>query len=319
MAPSPKLPYLPLYTQDFFQDSKVVQMRWAEQAIYLRMLIVSWENGPLPDSPVKIGRMIGGACAREDMPAGLDLHEAIKSVLEAAWTRSGASWISTRLEQERERALSLMGVRSAKAKKAAEDRWKGTPCMEQAPSNAPSMPDAMLQASQDIGSRIEDIGDRKKNLDPSDQGQAIAPARPAVLKKRKEPTGPLAEAIRAFEEVYVQARGFPFVFSQKHAVAIQRCLKAAGGDLGEVLRRARVLIETPPNDWYAQNATPAILFSHWNELATIVVADPTAKRKFINEARIQRLENLTHANGNRPALQAPPVRPPELGMDERAG
>ena len=41
------LAYLPLYVRDFWTDPKVLAMAWLEQAVYLRMLMLSWEAGPL--------------------------------------------------------------------------------------------------------------------------------------------------------------------------------------------------------------------------------------------------------------------------------
>jgi uncharacterized protein YdaU (DUF1376 family) len=105
--------YLPLYVRDFLTDPKVLAMAWLEQAIYLRMLMMSWEAGPLPGDPVTIERMIGlGADHRIDPSSA-----SIEAVLAACWQKTEEGWINPRLESERERWRRLDA--SNKARTAA--------------------------------------------------------------------------------------------------------------------------------------------------------------------------------------------------------
>jgi len=56
---APKLPYMPLYCNDFMYDPKVRVMSRVGRSIYVEMLCLEWLHGPLPDDVVTIARMLG--------------------------------------------------------------------------------------------------------------------------------------------------------------------------------------------------------------------------------------------------------------------
>ena len=152
------------------------------------------------------------------------------------------------------------------------------------------------------------------------EGRAVAIAPAVPRKARKEPAGPQAETIRLWERLYLESRGIVWVWNAKHAAHIATCRKHAAEDQGELERRMRMLLFEPPSDWYAQNATPAILASHWNELAQRVVVDRAEQKQADKIAKLERI-----AHGPKPlngierealaALCAPSDRAPGLGVD----
>lgn len=141
--------YLPLYVRDFLTDPDVLVMRWLDQALYLRMLMASWERGPLPEATNDIRRLVDG----DRLQAGLDafgdefdIADAIKGVLDTCWEHCpGIGWTNRRLEHERARWQAGSSARSERARGAANKRWAD------ARSNAQAMlgdanPQAQAQA-----------------------------------------------------------------------------------------------------------------------------------------------------------------------------
>ena len=124
--------YLPLYVRDFISDPKVLALAWLEQVIYLRMLMLSWELGPLPDDPASIERMIGLGADQRISPA----TDSIRSILSACWEQTEEGWVSLRLEFERTRWDEMRAGRTDKARLAANARWSRR--------DAPSIAQAML-------------------------------------------------------------------------------------------------------------------------------------------------------------------------------
>ncbi len=85
-------------------------------------------------------------------------------------------------------------------------------------------------------------------------------------RETKPRGGPAAEL---WNRRWLEHRGEPYSWTTSgtaDGVALARCLKAAGGDLGELDRRI-VRMLTSTDQWLAQNASPRILHSRWNQLA----------------------------------------------------
>lgn len=111
--------YLPLYVRDFWTDPNVLVMAWLEQAIYLRMLMLSWEAGALPDDLGSIEHMIGlGSDQRLSSMA-----DSIELVLETCWTHVESGWTNPRLEFERTRWHELHATHSRNGSKGNAVRW----------------------------------------------------------------------------------------------------------------------------------------------------------------------------------------------------
>jgi hypothetical protein len=52
---APKLPFMPFYGSDFYDDEKVRLMDLEDEAIYLRLLWMQWREGSLPANPTDLG------------------------------------------------------------------------------------------------------------------------------------------------------------------------------------------------------------------------------------------------------------------------
>lgn len=119
--------YFPLYVRDFLSDTKVLRLTWIEQGIHLRMLMVSWEGGALPDEPADVVRQIGLA---EGLGTGecsaVALEKAIQRVWGLCWVKTEHGWESPRLERERERVKALgMRWQSEGGRRRAESGIRG--------------------------------------------------------------------------------------------------------------------------------------------------------------------------------------------------
>lgn len=124
--------------------------------------------------------------------------------------------------------------------------------------------------------RGEKSRNQKPEPDPSGSGGAETGERkngkpPKADKPRKEASGPHHEAIRAWDELWLAVRGEGFSWTAKETNGVKSALASAKGDVEAFRARARRLLEDPPDPWYAQNASPTILASRWNQLAVRVV------------------------------------------------
>jgi hypothetical protein len=68
-------------------------------------------------------------------------------------------------------------------------------------------------------------------------------------------------------------------------------LKKAGGDVEEFGKRAARLINEPPDLFMAQNASPALLNSRWNELGVTIASVKNAAERH-HDAAMDWLETL---------------------------
>lgn len=99
-------PYFPFFPGDYLADT--MGLSCCEHGVYLLLLAVSWQRGPLPDDMDHLSRL-----------AANPPIQALRFVLETYWTRTEQGWLNERLERER-RAVS---VKSEKAKASALARW----------------------------------------------------------------------------------------------------------------------------------------------------------------------------------------------------
>lgn len=109
---------------------------------------------------------------------------------------------------------------------------------------------------------------------------AVAVVETKPKRERKPPTGPEADARRAWDADWLTARGAAFAWDAKHASAMAHVVKLAGGDLAEIQRRQRIML-AHPDAFQANNASPTWLRSRWNELAT----PPRVNRSQLNAAQ----------------------------------
>jgi hypothetical protein len=86
-------------------------------------------------------------------------------------------------------------------------------------------------------------------------------------KPRKHASGPHQEAVDGWTRLWQETRGIHWAWTQKELKFVKDGVKLAGSPQAW-LARARALLVDPPDAWHAQNASPSILLSRWNQLST---------------------------------------------------
>ncbi|MCH9730665.1 MAG: YdaU family protein [Actinomycetia bacterium] len=105
-----KAPYFPFYPGDYLADT--MGLSCCEHGVYLLLLAVSWQRGPLPDDMDHLARLAANPPV-----------EALRYVLQNFWTRSEQGWINSRLEAERQKLIEFKERQSEAGKKANAARW----------------------------------------------------------------------------------------------------------------------------------------------------------------------------------------------------
>lgn len=300
-------PYLALHVLDFLTDPKVMAMPCLEQLLYARMLMASWISGPFPDSEKVILRLMGAQGLQGEMDdiakGGYDVSAAIRRVLEAVWTLQDGVWSNPRLEREREKSAQILAGRSQSAQRANQARWRSSVTDPSRirhgsvadPSRIPlevEEEDKSTKGTPHLLHTVEVTGTPEVLSKPVDALRAPTPGEepdgtPRSKKTRKPASGPLAEAIRGFDELAERFLGEKWAWTGRDARALASALKKAGGDVSRVLERAGRMFADPPDEWVAQNASPWLLDSRWTNLAARAHVDPMQRRR---ERRAQELE-----------------------------
>lgn len=90
---------------------------------------------------------------------------------------------------------------------------------------------------------------------------------------------PHQQAVDGWTRLWRETRGEDWAWSPIDLRRVRDCLKfRANGDPAVFLDRARRLLMDAPTVWLAQNASPAVLYSHWNSL-TVTVKPMTRDQK----------------------------------------
>lgn len=81
-------------------------------------------------------------------------------------------------------------------------------------------------------------------------------------------TTPHQLIVDTWDRLWRESRGVKWAWCAKDTAFVKRTLRErASGDAALVIARMKKLLLDPPRAWYATEASPAILFSHWNALA----------------------------------------------------
>lgn len=129
MATKKRLPYFKFFPADFLGG--VTWLTNEQVGVYIQLLCVEWEGGPLPRDLAAIERRVPGVTLA--WPA-----------LQPKFIETPDGWINERLEAERDAAKG----RSAHGKKGSDGRWGDAQAMpEHMPEQCPSMNRAMQRAS----------------------------------------------------------------------------------------------------------------------------------------------------------------------------
>ena len=181
--------YLPLYVRDFWTDPKVQAMTWTEKAVYLQLLMLSWEEGPLP-CPDEAADLLGPSA-----PGA----EVVRRVYRLAWKEGPDGWTNPRLERERQHLIDLWGsdVQRERAHRGWVTRRKNADGMPSASNGKPRASRGHAQTYQDQ----DQVQDQEiKNTPPSPLSGGGLPGiqLPRRASKPRKPTweGEIPERLR---------------------------------------------------------------------------------------------------------------------------
>lgn len=120
-------PWMPLYIADYLADTS--HLTTVQHGAYLLLIMHYWKRGSLPEADDQLAAITRMTAA--------DWKKA-RPVIQAMFSEG---WKHSRIEKEMAEAKAIQEANSEKARGAANARWgKGD-----APSNAPSISQAMLQ------------------------------------------------------------------------------------------------------------------------------------------------------------------------------
>ena len=301
--------YLPLYVRDWYSDPLVAGLPWIERQIYLCMLMLAWERGPLPDDTGEIELAIGWRPlwvqhvdnqARAEL---MDIHAIIPWLLERFFHRTESGWVNLRLERERAHFYELEEAKKIRTAAATAARQRNDQRNDQ-------RNEVQAQAQAQAQKKNQSA---EKNP-PTPQGGRAKKSSQQILPGTESPH---VAARAAWDRVWAERGAGAFAWSARHAVAMVEVVKLAAEDHAEIERRARNLILAGSDAWLAQRASPSFLLKYWNELAVVVVPHTFQERDRLSREQRAR-ERMAKAKAhdeatNRAALPAPAGRAHELG------
>ena len=103
-------PWFAFFPGDYLSDT--LGLSCCEHGVYMLLLAVSWQRGPLPDDMDHLARL-----------AANPPIETLRFILQNYWTRNEIGWINKRLERERQEMLERRERRSAAGQKGNQVRW----------------------------------------------------------------------------------------------------------------------------------------------------------------------------------------------------
>lgn len=123
---------MPLFIGDYLADTS--RLTTEQHGAYLLLLMDYWRNGPPPDDNGTLAQITR---------LSFDAWSNARAKLEQFFTIENGVWRQKRVDEEMASAAVNKGKASAKAKAAADARWGKDE--KNAPSNAPSKTQAMLE------------------------------------------------------------------------------------------------------------------------------------------------------------------------------
>jgi len=123
--------WMPFYVGDYLGDTQ--RLTTEQHGAYLLLILDYWRSGPAPDDDAVLAQIVR-------LP--VSAWKRHRPTLARMFQVVDGEWRHKRIDHEIAAAKDNAERRSNKAKKAAQARWEHTD--DDAPGNAPSMPQALL-------------------------------------------------------------------------------------------------------------------------------------------------------------------------------
>ena len=124
--------WMPLYIADYLADTSRLTLE--QHGAYLLLIMDYWRNGPPPDEPAILARIVGASDPQ---------WKAIAPTIRKLFQQENGLWRHKRIDFEIERAKTIQANLSERGKLGANTRWnKDT--TSNATGNQQAMPNTML-------------------------------------------------------------------------------------------------------------------------------------------------------------------------------
>lgn len=204
---------MPLYIGDYLGDTSRLTLE--QHGAYLLLMMDYWRNGPLPDNPVTLARILH---------ISVDAWSMLEASIKQKFAVSQGVWRHKRIDAELAKVRERASQAKAKASKASRARWGiRHDASSNAPSNAPSIPQAMPEAMLEAWESQSHINTKTKTLNPlsrspvgdPDAGELFAQAPAPPPAHRAKPINGATKAYAEAEEVFgylntASGKGFEF-------------------------------------------------------------------------------------------------------------
>lgn len=241
------LPYFRFFPKDFLADQHVQMMNDEEIGIYVRMLCLSWVNGPLPKDLGNLSRML-------KIP-----HETLQqawSALAPCWQGKGQHLRNRRLEAERDYARG-------RSETNRQNRLRNDRRTKKERSSHEAGNDRPASSESDADSYAESESDAEKKRNPSGSLPASAGQDPKPPKSKSKPktAKPVTDGHRVrigVEAEYERVtNGQAMVWGVAYSAQAKALASALGVD--ETLRRWRIYCEQP-HRWESEGSPDFLSF-----------------------------------------------------------
>lgn len=163
MSETFNMPWFKFWVGDFITSRRVAALTMEEVGVYVMLLCNEWKDGPLPDNPELLARMI-----RTD-------PNTVRGVLEQCFSATENGWENERLEAERDAAREKhqKRVKAGKASGRARRKRKGSNENEHRSNNVRAM---HQQSTKQSESESESESEKKRGEAAPERGSDTAAA-----------------------------------------------------------------------------------------------------------------------------------------------
>lgn len=284
-APTRK-PWLKFWPADWAGDRKLHGCSLAARGLWIELCCLMHEARPYghlvhAGKPMPLERIARqAACSVQEVDALMaELDEA------GVISRTDAGVIFSRRmvrdEEHRERGVAdgkRGGSPTLKARGGVNPPGKPHPLTPREPlasSDCSGLPDPSGLPECSIPTSLRSVAGGSAEPPPPVPAPRVEVVPPPVVElvpakakraPRKPAQGPHPEAIRLWENTWLETHESPWVWTGKEAKAVAACLKLAKGDLEDYRAHVDRILRDPPDRWTAQNASPSLLADRWNQI-----------------------------------------------------